>query len=122
MRLSGWVRAGIVATAIWSIWSFQYQRDILTEAARTESKTNPAYTWCWNDKFGKGEAFSDTDGGWDCFAIERRIFNERTQHLLRDATVATILPVVWVWLGVFLAIGAFRWVRAGFEVKPEISS
>ncbi len=115
-RLNGWVRLGIVLSTVWvASATFVYVNEITNHpsfAAKHLSGLHGYFLWV-NDIEATAKAHAEAKARGQDFS-EELFFGKPTFRPAGYFQLA-FLPVVIGWLGTYLVVWVFRWVREGFR-------
>jgi len=114
MRINGLQRLGIVMSAAWLIVaSWAYFHELNNHPSELAAYLpNAGYEWI-QDLDATNKAHKDAIQQGTDFS-ERFVFLKPTFNIYRFLKFI-LTPIVASWLGVYLVVWIFRWVRRGFE-------
>jgi hypothetical protein len=111
VKINGWQRIGIIASAGWVIWSYNHTFDRLAFrdariAVDKEQNCLSAHPGEFDKYFLQCDALSPEN--------ESELTKQYHDNEIEAITEA-LIPVPLAWGGVYLALFFFRWVRKGFS-------
>jgi hypothetical protein len=111
LRLSGWQRIGIVASALWAIGAGLVTR--LNDARGANLSYRVAYDTCRErEKAQQHNDFSVChEEGWKAYQLS-------LADSWEDVAIVALVPIPFGWLLAYIVVGVWRWVRRGFNVPP----
>jgi hypothetical protein len=113
MKLSGWKRIGIIASAVWVVWSYNHTFDHLESVSSSiavdrEMRCLSAHPDEFDKYFPLCDAAGETNGQMQQRQKERH-------HNEVAATAEALVPVPFAWGFVYLVLFLVRWVKRGFS-------
>ncbi len=115
MIIGGWQRLGIVVSVTWLLltsWGYFYELHNHPSQLATYVP-HAAYEWV-DDLEATQKAHMDAQARGKDFS-DRFVFGKPTFNAYGFIKL-TLMPIVLAWLGVYLVLWTFRWVRKGFEI------
>lgn len=113
MKINGWHRIGIIASAIWLISGiFAYFHEISNHPSWLNRLPQSAYHWVEDIEFTQ-KAHQDAQ-------IEGRDFSNKYVFLKPTFKVSgflsfTLAPIALSWIVFYLVLYIIRWVKLGFK-------
>ena len=115
MRINGWQRLGIILSAVWLIvssWAYFHELNNHPSDLAVYLPDS-GYEWSQDlDTTNKAHEVAKQQGA---DFSERFVFLKPTFRMFGYLQFA-LTPIVICWLGVYLFIFIFRWVKRGFEI------
>ena len=107
MRLGGWQRVGIILSVAWALAGPTYWNDRLYDRALKDA----------GDAYHECREISDPAlcAGWQETIMKSGMANFAPIGSVGWALEA-IVPIAFGWIVVYLIVGLWRWVRAGFAI------
>jgi hypothetical protein len=112
MKLNGWKRIGIIASAVWVIWSYNHTFDRMefvtsSIAVDQEQRCLSAHPGEFDKYFPQCDAVGETNGQMQLRQKERH--NNQVA-----AAMEALVPVPLAWGFAYLVLLLVRWVKRGF--------
>src|SRR3989338_6981256 len=121
IRLNGWQRIGVVLSALWCLAVIGFTANGYYKAYANYSHhlESDAYSASCSDNARKGPSPEKTMKA--CPLSETEITDRQaTRPPVPPATpvlALILLPIAGVWLVVYFAMRATKWIREGFKIK-----
>lgn len=107
MKLGGWQRIGVVLSIVWIIGAGIYQRN--AELKRANESVSSLFAVCLKtDLLNGGKRVTN------CLEETSKNRDIWLEGSWGNVALVAFLPVLLAWPAVFLFLGVFRWVKAGF--------
>lgn len=139
MNLNGWQRIGVIASVLW-LGGAAYVNFIESPPGGpwVKYRADQAFKNCIDDPSFRGDAqggalanpadLSDDDllkaleaDGLTCRKAREMFIEEQTAKEHRDALWYTLSPIGFGWLGAYVFLWLFAWVRRGFRREAASS-